>query len=66
MKLELGLDVPVGSRAVTERLVFEATRVRQVLVLGQEWIEVFDNRQRLHSRLGGYSPVSFEESRAAA
>jgi transposase InsO family protein len=53
LKLELGLDVPIGSRAVTERLVFE-------------WIEVFYNWQRLHSRLGGCSPVSFEESRVAA
>ncbi len=28
-----------------------------------EWIEVFYNRQRRHSRLGYLSPVEFEQTR---
>jgi putative transposase len=49
MKLELGLDKVIGSREVTKAVVFE-------------WIEVFYNRQRLHSTIGYKSPTAFEES----
>lgn len=48
LKLELSLGQSIGSRAVTEGVIFE-------------WIEVFYNRKRLHSTLGFKSPVEFEK-----
>ena len=48
LKLELDLDSVIGTRAFTKGVVFE-------------WIEVFYNRQRLHSTLGFKSPVEFEQ-----
>ena len=48
LKLELNLGSPIGSRAVTEGVIFE-------------WIEVWYNRKRLHSTLGFESPVEFEK-----
>lgn len=48
LKLELGLNKVIGTRAVTEAVVFE-------------WIEVFYNRKRLHSTIGYKSPTAFEE-----
>ena len=49
LKLELDLDSVIGTRVFTKGVVFE-------------WIEVFYNRQRLHSTLGFKSPVEFEKS----
>lgn len=49
LKLELNLESSIGSRAVTQGVIFE-------------WIEVFYNRQRLHSTLGFKSPVEFEKN----
>jgi len=49
LKLELNLERTIGSRAVTEGAIFE-------------WIEVFYNRQRLHSTLGFKSPAEFEKN----
>lgn len=49
LKLELSLESSIGSRAVTQGVIFE-------------WIEVFYNRQRLHSTLGFKSPVEFEKN----
>ena len=49
LKLELGLERSIGSRAVTEGVIFE-------------WIEVWYNRKRLHSTLGFESPVEFEKN----
>lgn len=48
LKLELDLNKVIGTRAVTEAVVFE-------------WIEVFYNRKRLHSTIGYKSPSAFEE-----
>ena len=48
LKLELDLDSVIGTRAFTTGVVFE-------------WIEVFYNRQRLHSTLGFKSPAEFEQ-----
>ena len=48
LKLELDLDSVIGTRAFTKGVVFE-------------WIEVFYNRQRLHSTLGFKSPAEFEQ-----
>jgi putative transposase len=51
LKLELDLDKARGDKLETQALVFE-------------WMEVFDNRQRLHSSLGFMSPAEFELARA--
>jgi transposase InsO family protein len=51
LKLELDLHQARGTKLETEALVFE-------------WMEVFYNRQRLHSSLGFVSPVEFGYSRA--
>ncbi len=48
LKTELDLHSPIGCRKMTKGLVFE-------------WIEVFYNRQRLHSTLGYLSPTVFEQ-----
>jgi putative transposase len=48
LKLELDLNKVIGTRAVTQAVVFE-------------WIEVFYNRKRLHSTIGYKSPTAFEE-----
>ena len=52
LKLELDLRKSRGTKLETQALVFE-------------WIEVFYNRQRLHSSLVFMSPAEFEQSRAA-
>ena len=52
LKLELGLRKSRGTKLETQALVFE-------------WMEVFYNRQRLHSSLNFLSPAEFEQSRAA-
>lgn len=49
LKLELSLERSIGSRAVTESVIFE-------------WIEVWYNRKQLHSTLGCKSPMEFEEN----
>ncbi|MGF1602810.1 MAG: IS3 family transposase, partial [Thermosynechococcaceae cyanobacterium] len=36
------------------------TRAKAKTVIA-EWIEVFDNRQRIHSTIGYLAPVQFEE-----
>jgi putative transposase len=51
LKLELELHNARGTKLETEALVFE-------------WMEVFYNRQRLHSSLGFMSPAEFESARA--
>ena len=52
LKLELGLRKSRGTKLETQALVFE-------------WMEVFYNRQMLHSSLNFLSPAEFEQSRAA-
>ena len=52
LKLELDLRKSRGAKLETQALVFE-------------WMEVFYNRQRLHSSLDFMSPAEFEQSRAA-
>jgi len=52
LKLELDLRKSRGTKLETQALVFE-------------WMEVFYNRQRLHSSLNFLSPAEFEQSRAA-
>jgi putative transposase len=52
LKLELDLRKSRGTKLETQALVFE-------------WMEVFYNRQRLHSSLDYLSPAEFEQSRAA-
>ncbi len=52
LKLELDLRKSRGSKLETQAIVFE-------------WMEVFYNRQRLHSSLDFQSPAEFENSRAA-
>jgi len=44
-------DGPGGARAPPFRLTLLAVF---------EWIEVFYNRQRIHTTLGGYAPEEFE------
>jgi putative transposase len=51
LKLELDLGKARGDKLETQALVFE-------------WMEVFYNRQRLHSSLGFRSPAEFELARA--
>jgi len=48
LKTELEGELPFGSRAQARAVVFE-------------WINVFYNRERLHSKLGFRSPAVFEE-----
>ena len=52
LKLELDLRKARGTKLETQALVFE-------------WMEVFYNRQRLHSSLNYLIPAEFEQSRAA-
>jgi putative transposase len=52
LKLELDLRKSRGTKLETQAIVFE-------------WMEVFYNRQRLHSSLNFLSPAEFENSRAA-
>ena len=52
LKLELDLRKSRGTKLETQAIVFE-------------WMEVFYNRQRLHSSLDFMSPAEFEQSRAA-
>ena len=52
LKLELDLRKSRGTKLETQAIVFE-------------WMEVFYNRQRLHSSLDFQSPAEFENSRAA-
>ena len=49
LKLELSLERSIGSRAVTESVIFE-------------WIEVWYNRKQLHLTLGCKSPMEFEKN----
>jgi putative transposase len=51
LKLELDLRKSRGTKLETQAIVFE-------------WMEVFYNRQRLHSSLDFQSPAEFESSRA--
>ncbi len=48
LKTELEAELPLGSRAQARAVVFE-------------WINVFYNRERLHSKLGFRSPAEFEK-----
>lgn len=47
LKMELGLERPLGDRAATQRAVFH-------------WMEAWYNRVRLHSALQYHSPMEFE------
>jgi putative transposase len=49
LKLELELHGSIGTREMTKRVIFE-------------WVEVFYNRQRLHSSIDYFAPAVFEEN----
>jgi putative transposase len=49
LKLELELHESIGTRERTKGVIFE-------------WIEVFYNRQRLHSSIDYFAPATFEEN----
>jgi putative transposase len=49
LKLELDLHASIGTREKTKGVIFE-------------WIEVFYNRQRLHSSIDYFAPAVFEEN----